>query len=574
MGVSRKKPLLFTMAIILILSMTVVGCSSKNNNEPAPADNKGTNTNQPADTATSGDDANKASDSDPITISAFIGAPNQSPTPDNRIYKKIKDELGVTLNMEFLVGDLQQKLGVMIAGGDYPDLITADTKLVAAKAVIPLEDLIEKYAPKLKEHYAAYWNRMKDSSDGHIYWLPNYGAYTGEVHNNGYSGPAFWIQKDILKEAGYPTPKTLEDYMSLISDYAAKHPTIDGQPAIGFTTLAFDWRTFGLLNAPEHLTGHPNDGGVVVDNGVASVFADKDIAKQYYKELNGLYDKGLMDKEAFVQNYDQYLAKISSGRVLGMFDQHWNFQQGEDSLVSQNKIGQTYVGFPLMYDTTAKDYYLDRPVINLNNGFGISVDAKNPERIIKFLDALMDEKYQKLLSWGEQDVDYKVGDGGKFSRTPEQRKQQEDPTWKLANRADGFYGAAPKMEGTYSDGNATSAGSQPEEFFESLKPEDKELLNAYGHKTWTDFFSPAPENPVYYPAWQIDLIEGSDASVASKKMNDASLKFLPKAIMSKPDKFDQVWDDYVKAYSKINVKAYEDRINEQIQWRIQNWTSK
>ena len=163
---------------------------------------------------------------------------------------------------------------------------------------------------------------------------------------------------------------------------------------------------------------------------------------------------------------------------------------------------------------------------------------------------------------------------GKFSRTPEQRKQQEDPTWKLANRADGFYGAAPKMEGTYSDGNATSAGSQPEEFFESLKPEDKELLNAYGHKTWTDFFSPAPENPVYYPAWQIDLIEGSDASVASKKMNDASLKFLPKAIMSKPDKFDQVWDDYVKAYSKINVKAYEDRINEQIQWRIQNWTSK
>ena len=64
----------------------------------------------------------------PITISAFIGTPNQAPTADNRIYKKIKDELGVTLNMEFLVGDLQQKLGVMIAGGEYPDLITADTE--------------------------------------------------------------------------------------------------------------------------------------------------------------------------------------------------------------------------------------------------------------------------------------------------------------------------------------------------------------------------------------------------------------------------------------------------------------
>ena len=52
--------------------------------------------------------------------------------------------------MEFLVGDLQQKLGVMVAGGEYPDLITADTKLVAAGAVIPLEDLIEQHAPNLK----------------------------------------------------------------------------------------------------------------------------------------------------------------------------------------------------------------------------------------------------------------------------------------------------------------------------------------------------------------------------------------------------------------------------------------
>lgn len=106
-----------------------------------------------------------------------------------------------------------------------------------------------------------------------------------------------------------------------------------------------------------------------------------------------------------------------------------------------------------------------------------------------------------------------------------------------------------------------------------MKDVDKEVLNAYGHKTWTEFFTLPPDNPVYYPAWQIDLIDGSDASIASKKMTDASLKFLPRAIMSKPDQFDKVWQDYVDEYKKINVKAYEDRINEQLQWRIQNWTS-
>ncbi|MEW4368265.1 ABC transporter substrate-binding protein [Paenibacillus kandeliae] len=542
----KRRTLWSSISLALACSMALAGCSG---------------------------DKSASDGSGPFTITAFISTPNQAPAADNRIYRQIQDELGVKLDMEFLVGDLQQKLGVMIAGGEYPDLITADPKLVSAGAVIPLEDLIEQNAPNLKKHYAKYWNRMKDASDGHIYWLPNYGAYQGEYQVNNYSGPAFWLQKDVLKEAGYPTPKTLDEYMKIIRDYAQKHPTIDGQPTIGFTTLASDWRTFPLFNPPEHLTGHPNEGGVVVDNGVAQVFADKDISKRYYKELNGLYNDNLMDKEAFVQNYDQYLAKISSGRVLGMFDQHWNFEPAETTLVSQQKNGKTYVGFPLVYDTSIKDHYLDRPVINLNNGFGISVNAKDPVKIIKFLDALMDDKYQKLLSWGEKDVDYKVDDKGKFYRTAEQRKQQEDPTWKLSNRAEAFYGAAPKFQGTYSDGNASDPGSQPDEFYASLKTEDRELLDAYGFKTWTDFFSPAPENAVYYPAWQIDLIDGSDASIANKQMTDTSLKYLPQAIMASKDQFDSVWQQYVDAYKNINIKAYEDRINEQIQWRIKNWST-
>jgi putative aldouronate transport system substrate-binding protein len=43
--------------------------------------------------------------------------------------------------------------------------------------------------------------------------------------------------------------------------------------------------------------------------------------------------------------------------------------------------------------------------------------------------------------------------------------------------------------------------------------------------------------------------------------------------MSKPDKFDSVWQEYNDAVKKINIKAYEDRINEQIQWRMKNWAT-
>ncbi|MEK5239690.1 sugar ABC transporter substrate-binding protein [Paenibacillus sp. FSL L8-0470] len=565
MGGKSKTTFKFSLIMLLSLSFTLAGCGG-NNNTKNNAKAEETGGAQTTAAATTGDKA------EPFNISIFLGEAGQQPTPDNKIYKKIKEETGASFNFEFLAGDINQKLGVMIAGQDYPDMMTGNTKLTAAGAYIPLEDLIEQYAPNLKAHYADYWNMMKDPNDGHIYILPNYGVYNGKVNSAYYSGPAFWIQKAILKEFGYPKVKTLDEYFDLIEKYKEKYPKIDGSPTIGFEILNSDWRNWGLFNAPQHLIGHPNDGGVVVNDGVAEIFADKDYAKQYYQKLNEVNQKGLIDKETFVQNYDQYMAKLSSGTVLGMFDQHWNFGSAEESLTTQNKIERTYVGLPLVYDTATKDYYRDRAALNLNNGFGISINAKDPVKIIKLLDTLISEDWQKTFAWGIEGEDYIVNEKGRFMRTQEQRDKATDATWQLANKAKSLYSWMPKIEGSFNDGNATGVSEQPEEYQAGLKPFDKEFLDAYGFNSYVDFFSEPPANPVYYPAWSIDLVEGSDAKIASTKLNELSTKFLPKAILASPAEFDSVWGDYVGEVKKANVKAYEDKINEQIKWRIDNWS--
>ncbi len=574
MGVRPKKAALGLLSLMLVSSIVAAGCSSNNDNGNSSPSSSSPASQSPSDSSSAS--SSTETKVEPFTISLFTAATGPIPTDDNLIYQEIKEQLGVTLKEEYLVGDIEQKLGVMIAGGDYPDLITANTKLTAAKAVIPLEDLIEQHAPNIKKHFEKVWNQLKDPEDGHIYWLPNYGVYQGEFMSTDYYGPAFYIQKAVLKEFGYPKFKTLDEYFKLIEDYAAKYPEIDGQKTIGFTALAFDWRDWGLRNPPQHLAGHPNDGGVLVDpvTNVATLYSANEVSKPYYQKLNEINAKGLMDKEAFAQNYDQFLAKVSSGRVLGMFEQRWNFGQAHDSLVSQGKFDRTYVGFPLVYDTNTTDYYLDRPPINLGNGFGITVNAKDPEKIIKFIDTLLSEKWQKRMNWGQEGIDYLVGDNGLFYRTPEMRTQQEDVTWKQKHRAESLWGYMPKLEGRYPDGNAEGAGNQPEEFFANLKDIDKEVLSAYGHKTWTEFFSSPPENRISYPAWNIDLIEGSAAKVANQKMKDLDFKFLPKAILSKPENFESVWADYVKEMGKVDTNAYLDRVNDQLKWRVENWTSK
>ena len=52
--------------------------------------------------------------------------------------------------------------------------------------------------------------------------------------------------------------------------------------------------------------------------------------------MNEEYQKGYVDPESFTQTYDEYIAKLSTGRVLGMVDQWWNFAYNvNDSLKQQ-----------------------------------------------------------------------------------------------------------------------------------------------------------------------------------------------------------------------------------------------
>jgi putative aldouronate transport system substrate-binding protein len=511
----------------------------------------------------------------PIQYTVYLNYPGQPSTPDNKISKLIEKEFGIHLEYEFANGVNEQQIGVMIAGNDYPDIITGDKRLINAGVLIPLEDLIDKYAPNLKRHYAPYRNKVKDPGDGHIYILANFGRFYGNYRPTTYMGPSFWIQKAVLKEFGYPKVKTLDQYFNLINRYKKKYPEINGMPTIGFEILCDGRRNFCLKNPPQHLIGHPNDGNVVVDyrgkTYHAEIFADKDYARRYYKKLNEMNALGLIDQETFLETYEQYLAKMSSGRALGTFDQLWDFNRANDALIMKKQYERTYAPCPVVFDAGTRDWYADRVVLNINSGFAITKSCKDPVRFIKFLDALLTEKWQKILNWGIQGEDYSVDAKGVFYFTPEQRVHKYDRSWRLRSREETLWSNAPKMEGTFKDGNACSPGDQPGEFYECLLPFDKKFLAAYQYKTWADFYSPPPPNPICYPAWQINLINGSPAKIANFKLNGISSKYLPMVILAKPEDFDKIWNEYVTELHKVNIKAYEDRINEQIQWRLKNW---
>jgi putative aldouronate transport system substrate-binding protein len=418
---------------------------------------------------------------------------------------------------------------------------------------------------------------MKED-DGHVYVLPVWGVMDGRDHSAWYGDSALWVQKEVLKEFGYPKITTMDEYFDLLVRYKQKYPAINGQPTIAFTILTYDWHSFCLINPPNFLAGFPNDGNGTIDPVTREyrAFLYQDISKRWFKKLNELNAQGVIDRACFVDNYDQYLAKISSGRVLGFHDQAWQFQQAENALQTSDMYNRTYAPLPIVFDASIRPRYRNQKLPNIGQGIGISVKAKDPVRIIRFLDAQLADEAQRVIGfWGIEGEDYQLDENGRPYRTPEQRLQQADDIWKLHNQAQLWYNHNPKLEGSYSNGWPTNVGDLYSEKEAGLRDEDKELWAAYGVTSNAELMDiDPPPNPVWFPAWQISVPDGSDAQLAWQRAEALYRKYLPRIILAKPEQFESLWAEYVAELGKSGLDKYEAYMQEKINERIAKWSPK
>jgi len=516
----------------------------------------------------------------PREITVFHETGNHpQPSKNNPIYQYLEKEVGVKFKWDILVGDIAQRAGTMIAGKKFPDILEVrETRWIDAGVLIPLEDLIEKYGPNIKKHYASVWDKMK-SPDGHIYYLINYGVFQGLDYTPDYNQTAFWLQKAVLKDAGYPKIKTIDEYFDLIEKYYKKNPTINGQPTIPFVILMDDWRAFELWNPPNFLAGNANDGNGIVDPKTYTykTFFTQDISKRWFKKLNELDKKGLIDRTTFTDNYDQYQAKIAAGRVLGQSVQGWQFMYSAD--VANRDRGQnirTMAPLPIVWDAKTKPHYRNITIPNVGRGMGISISAKKPEEIIKIIDKLLDEKVQRTLQWGieGQHWQWKTEGGKKIPyRTPEQRKNWQNDQWQENNRARLMEDIFPKLEGTFSDGFPSDLSYYFPEREAMILPEDLELFKAYGVGGTNELMDkdPPPNDP-WFPTWTMpDPPDGSQAQIALDRCKQIMKQRLSQMIIAPTAQFETLWASYVKEMNDAGIATYEKYMQDQLEQRLKAW---
>ena len=258
--------------------------------------------------------------------------------------------------------------------------------------------------------------------------------------------------------------------------------------------------------------------------------------------------------------------------MLGFVDQYWQIMDAQNTLYAFGREDRTYVPLAITANEGIEGKYnCTEPNLNIGAGLGISVDCRDVEGALQFLNDLLTPELMVLRYWGVKGVDYEVDDAGVYYRTKEQRENWANGDYMKENRCDYTY--FPAYEGMLADGiNASRPAEQPGEYYEKLSPYDKKVLDAYGFQTWKEFLGEEWEGSAWFPLYSCVADWPADSTYGQAKAEMERIKrlWLPKVIMSSEEEFEENWTDYMQDYAdNVDVEAYITQLNIEIKKRVE-----
>lgn len=211
-------------------------------------------------------------------------------------------------------------LNMMLAGNDLPDIIlgvqvspsTEELYGTAEKMFVPLNDLIDQYAPNFKAIMEARpeVKAQITALDGNIYALPS----LQDCYHCSYS-QKMWVNHDWLKKLNIEPPTTTEEFYNMLVAFRDQDPNGNGlkdeipligakenegwyQSVTGFILNAFVYDS-GVYNAVKDY---------VTKDGVVDTSINKDGYREGLRYLNKLYTEGLIYPDSLTMKYDQVKA--------------------------------------------------------------------------------------------------------------------------------------------------------------------------------------------------------------------------------------------------------------------------
>lgn len=350
-------------------------------------------------------------DGEKVTIT-FFDKNSGSKTFDDEVAKTIMEKTGVDIQVENPSGDPLEKLNLMLTGQNYPDIVLMDrgneivNRYIDAGALIPLNDLIDKYAPNVKKMYGDVLTKSR-YTDGKNYYLNNWYGVDPDA------SAGVLMRKDLLAEivgkdrAESAEPFKLSEFVDILKKFKEKHPTIDGKDSIAVTLNGddknYEAAIYGMFGMKTYY---------LTSDGSLKHRSEDPKYQDVIKFMNGLYTAGLLDKEWVVNKKEQWVQKMSSGNVFCTFASYWDTDAANTSLASSVGADAQFYSYKVVPDDmdASQTTYNGRSTLGWD-AIGITNNCKNPEAAIKLIDFLVSEEGQYLMMWGIEGKDWQMKDG-------------------------------------------------------------------------------------------------------------------------------------------------------------------
>ena len=269
--------------------------------------------------------------------------------------------------------------------------------------IIPLEGYIDSYMPNLKGVFDKYpeYRAMCTDTNGHIWGLPwieqlGSGKEAIQVIDN-----MSFINKSWLDFLGLSVPTNIEEFEKVLLAFKANGKklqekfNIDGS-VIPMSCIMNDGGQdpYVLINGFGEGYGDADKGRhiAVSDDRKVICSATQEGFKKGTAWLHKLYEQGLIDPEAFTQEWSTYVSKGKSGRYGVCFS--WD--------VANIANLSDFVPLPVL---TADTRNLTAQNGSFTSGFDrgrcvVTAVAKNPALVCAWLDQMYDPFQSPQNNWG------------------------------------------------------------------------------------------------------------------------------------------------------------------------------
>ncbi|MFC4324315.1 ABC transporter substrate-binding protein [Litchfieldia salsa] len=323
-------------------------------------------------------------------------SPNYS---EMEIFKSLQDMTNVEIEWNNIPDQgYEEKKNLMLASGDLPDAFYSAkfTDLDIVKygengTLVPLEDLIDQYAPNIKALFEKRpeLKSMVTAPDGHIYTLPRAEeAGLGAVPN------FTSINKAWLDKLGLEMPTTMDELHDVLVAFKEQDPNGNGKQdeiPLGFM---FNFWTgnfgdmFAAFNMPDNIDHRIVRNGQVIYTAVQPEYKEAiDYFHQWVKE-------GLIDPEAFTQDVSQYFAKGKSERYGSYI--WWESQEVVGAELADDYVLLSPVEGPNGHTIVGRSNYSDYSRAE----FAITSANEHPEVTMRWVDQLYAPKMSAQINWG------------------------------------------------------------------------------------------------------------------------------------------------------------------------------